>query len=92
MTIIALLITFLFRYNTKEVKGNNGFKLTVEPQDLNSIFDPKIKICSTYTGERVLSISNLFLSTITILPFCAGENWNGSCRSGDCDWLGSGQS
>jgi len=46
------MVQSVLRYNTKEVKGNNGFKLTVEPQDLNSIFDPKIKICSTYTGER----------------------------------------
>merc|ERR1711902_165662 len=39
---------------TQEVKGNNGFKLIIEPQDLNSIDeDPKLKICSTYTGERV---------------------------------------
>merc|ERR1719367_64650 len=38
------MVQSVLRYNTKEVKGNNGFKLTVEPQDLNSIFDPKIKI------------------------------------------------
>ena len=53
-----------FRYNTKEVKGNNGFTLTVEPKDLNSIDeDPKLRICTTYTGERVFSFKLFRLSS-----------------------------
>merc|ERR1719411_1987660 len=31
------MVQSVLRYNTQEVKGNNGFTLTVEPKDLNSI-------------------------------------------------------
>ena len=48
--------TFFFfcRYNTKEVTGNNGFKITAEPLDVNSVDeDPALEVCATYTGNKV---------------------------------------
>ena len=52
--------TFFFcRYNTKEVTGNNGFKITAEPLNVNSVDeDPALEVCATYTGNKV-DINNL---------------------------------
>ena len=45
---------FLCRYNTKEVTGNNGFSITVNPLNLNSVDeDPALEVCATYTGNKV---------------------------------------
>jgi len=47
------MVTSVLRYNTKEVTGNNGFKITAEPLNVNSVDeDPALEVCATYTGNK----------------------------------------
>jgi len=47
------MVTSVLRYNTKEVTGNNGFSITANPLNLNSVDeDPALEVCATYTGNK----------------------------------------
>ena len=45
------MVQSVLRYNIPQVEGNTGFNITAQG-DTNSIEDPMLRVCATYTGDR----------------------------------------
>ena len=48
------LVQSVLRYNTKEVAGDNGFRVSATPLNVNSVVEkPALRVCAAYSGTRV---------------------------------------